>query len=183
MSKAQEQNSLSQNSTRKQKTNKHSTKSLTETKKWYDEYPDVYAFKTTPVSEVLLDRLFQELLDWAESNEDALKITEFFLRKRIGSDTVARFRARDKKYDDAYNHALQLIGNRREIGALKRKLDSGIVAYTMAHYDPSWVKLAEWRAALKKESEGQQGNNITVVMETFPSSELVPQKRISKESE
>lgn len=165
----------------KVKRSRPSLKQIPANKKWYELYDDIYAYTTTPISEVFLDRLFQELVEWAESDEDALKITQFFLRKRISSDSVKRFRARDKKYDQAFQHALAVIGNRREIGALKNKFNAGIVGITMPRYDKEWVELLEWKAAIQKSADGQQAGAITVVMESFPSGNLVPPKTIQEE--
>lgn len=155
----------------KVKKSRSSLKQIPANKKWYELYDDIYAYTTTPISEVFLDRLFQELIDWVEQDEDALKITQFFLRKRISSDTVKRFRARDKKYEQAFQHALAVIGNRREIGALKNKFNANIVGITMPRYDKDWVELIEWKASVQKKDGDASGQQITVVMQPLVSEE------------
>ena len=76
----------------------------------------------------------------------------------------------------AYRAALQIIGDRREVGGLKKKLDPGMISTTMPHYDQDWKDLAEWRSKLTKDEQEGKGN-VTIVMEKFPNSDLVPEKK------
>lgn len=129
----------------------------------YDQYIDFGSFKEKPVSEAFIEHLGQELVEWAIQDEDALKITQFFTKKRIYSSDIARWRERSKKFDGAYRFALTVIGDRRELGALRKKLDGGMVSATMSLYDSEWKNLIEWKAQLKENSGVNREKELVVV--------------------
>jgi hypothetical protein len=78
---------------------------------------------------------------------------------------------------EARDYALCALGDRREVGGLKRKYDPGIIARTQAYYSDAWRFLEEWRSDMRKADENQSEQKITVILEAFPSSDLVPNKR------
>jgi hypothetical protein len=55
---------------------------------------------------------------------------------------------------------------RRENGGLRKQFDSGLVSFTMPHYDPTWKELAEWKAKLKSDAEQEQVPT-TVIFKKF----------------
>lgn len=141
----------------------------------YDNYRDMLTFRMKPVSDHFIDKLAQELVDWARNNEDALKLTQFFVQKGIDISNLYRWEERNETLKTAHEFALMCIGARREIGAIKKKYDAGIIASTMAHYDPSWKDLEEWRAMLRRK-ELEQNQTKFVVIERFPSIDSVPER-------
>ena len=142
----------------------------------YDEYRDMTSFRVKPVSDHFIDKLAQALVSWACDNEDALKLTQFFIQRRIDISYLYRWEQRSENLKMAHEFALMCIGARREIGALKRKYDAGIVASTMAHYDKSWKELEEWRAKLRNK-ELEDNKTMVVVMERFPEIDSVPARQ------
>ena len=163
---------------RKDKNTDHSKKEQVVPKSRFDEYVDLFTLKEVVVTEEWVEKFSQQMLSDVIKDENIVKLSQYFRLRGINSSTIARWSDKYPKFALAYKEALLAVGDRREINGLWKEMDGGMVSYTMAHYDPSWVKLAEWRAALRKESEGQSGNNITVVMEGYPSSDLVPPKKI-----
>jgi hypothetical protein len=157
------------------KTPQPTTEAPAKPKYMYDEYYDYFTFKMRPVSDQWIDALAHELLDWATTNDNAFKITQFYHMKGIGSDDIKRWRERNKNLDVAYVRALEMLGNRREIGAIKGKLKEGIVLSSMPMYDKKWKSLAEWRAALRNKSEEEK--TVKVLLEHIPSSDIVPDKK------
>lgn len=141
----------------------------------HDEYLDMFTMRQRPVNDAFIDKLAEDLMHWALNDEDALKLTQFYVAKGIWTGDMKRWEARNEKLAKAHQQALIILGNRRETGGLKKKYDAGIVSSTMAHFDPDWKQLAEWRSKLKGEGEGD--GKITVVIDAMPSSNLVPDKK------
>lgn len=154
--------------TKKSKTPQNSTHQPKLSKTIWEDYFNMTTFKMSPVSDVFLEKLAADLCQWALHDEEALKLNTFFAERGIHQHTAEVWRKRNKKLDSAYSFAKQCIGDRREMGGLKRKLDSGMVSTTMAHYDSDWKALAEWRAKLKAETEGAAIEAKVVVLERFP---------------
>ena len=164
--------------TRKTKPPQNSTPADKLSKTIWQDYFNMTTFKMSPVSDVFIDRLAADLVQWALHDENALKLNTFFAERGIHQNTAQTWRERNKKLDDAYSFAKQCIGDRREMGGLKRKYDSGIVSSTMAHYDQDWKALAEWRAKMKAENETPSVEAKIVVLEKFPESDKVPPRRL-----
>jgi len=157
-----------------------SVKAKKDKKEWtyFDEYFDFNSFKKKPVSEQWLMELAKRLVFWARDNEDALILNQFFTDEGIGKSTVANWKKRNERFNMSYDFAKQLIGIRREVGALKKKLDTHMIMFTMPQYSESWKELEEWRSSLKvKEQEKVGDRKITIVMEKFPTTNIVPEKQ------
>lgn len=146
----------------------------------FDEYFDMFSFKTKPVSDTFIDHIAQELVTWVLSDDKAYKLSQFYVKKGIGSDDIKRWENRNKNLLRAHAFALEVLSIRREIGALERKLDPGMVRYTMPHYDKTWKELEEWRAKLKELQQFENEGTKFVVLQPTPSSDIVPPKKISE---
>jgi len=132
----------------------------------FDEYKDMRSFQKKIVNQAFFDKLALELLDWAENDEMALKLSQFYIKKGIWDGDFYRFCEKSDNLKRAHIWAMQMIGNRREVLGLQKKIDPGMVSYTMAHYDKTWKDLAEWRAAISKDKE--ETKQTVVVIEKFP---------------
>lgn len=143
--------------------------------KKFDEYHDMFSFRLKPVSDAYIDSVAEELVKWALSDTDALVLQEFYIKKGMNSNDMKRWCGRNENLLHAHKFSLMILGVRREKGGLKKQLDAGMVSYTMAHYCDVWKFLAEWRSKMTKD-EGQTTGKLTIHMEDFPSSPLVPEK-------
>jgi hypothetical protein len=78
---------------------------------------------------------------------------------------------------EAISIARQIICNRRERLGLMNKFNSSIVMGTYALYDP------EYRAYRKEisQKEGQGESKVIVVLDKYPETETVPEKRDERE--
>jgi len=146
--------------------------------KYFGEYKDFFTHKMTPVSERFLDRLAEDILNWAITEKKAYTTDKFWYTKGISPRVAARWRERYKPLSDAYNDAQIMIGIRREEGSLTKVLDSNTFFRTAYFYSPAFVKTAEWQAELKqKHDEKTQQNNIQWMLDKFPDSKIVPKKK------
>lgn len=143
----------------------------------YDDYLNLFTWKKMPVDDRFKDMLAQKLIKWAKEDENALKLSQFFLDNGISDDVVERWEKKHEGLRLAKKVAKQLIGNRREVGAMNRQFDSSMVKFTMPLYDPDWKGVEEWKSKLRVENEVQNESRI-VVIEKYPDSPLVPVKKV-----
>lgn len=161
------------NPSRKRKTSEKNSVPKTS---WIEDYLDGYSFRMKPVNERFLRDLAKELVDWAEKDDDALTLEEFYTRKRIPSRTFEGWYRFDW-FKQAKDLALSFIGIRREKATLKRKLDAGTNNYMMPYYSSEWKKIVEWRQQLRNESQNNGTGSVNVYLEKFESSDLVPERK------
>jgi hypothetical protein len=128
---------------------------------------DIFFFKRVPVSDDYLRKLAFELVSWVLKDDKALKITQFRTSRHICRKTWDTWVKRSPELQDANDFALEVIGDRREIGGLEKRFDSSIVAYTMPHYDPVWKELVAWKASLQDKERNQQAQNFIIQMPSF----------------
>jgi hypothetical protein len=127
---------------------------------WIDEYRDFFTHRMHPVSDAFIRKLSADLIEYAETTEDLLRIEAFFTKKRIPATTCVRWREKFPEFKAAYEAAKSVLGMRREDGALRKGWSTGVVMNTMALYDDEYRKLREWEARLRDQES--TGNNITI---------------------
>ena len=142
--------------------------------RWCD-YKDIFG-ETHPMSVDGIAKLAAELVQWANTDEEAWKVSQFYLSKNIGVRTWMEWVNKYPVLKDAQDDAKAAIGNRREIGALKNKLSTAIVNYTMPIYDVEWKLESERIAALKKKEEDTK-SNFVINLQPIPSSNMVPDRK------
>jgi len=142
------------------KTTKSSTKKKKSATKVIDQYRDIFTFRMRPVSEAFLERLAKDMVDWAYNDDNALKITTFYISKGISATTMNRWYKRNEILKLAHDIALMIIGDRREIGAIKNKYNTSLVMSQMAKYDSSWWELEKKRAQLRADTKKQEESNV-----------------------
>lgn len=150
------------------------TTSSRESTKVVDLYDDLFTMREMPVSEALIDRVFQEAYEAVIVKGTVLKLSQYFRKLGIPWVTVKRWREKFPWVEEKYQELLQGVGDNREVGGLTKKLDAGMVQFSMPMYDPDWKQNVEWRSKLKAEND-QQGS-VTVVMQPIEKSDLVPDK-------
>lgn len=117
---------------------------------WDDQYLCMFTLRQKPICDAVLEKWGAELLDWAKNCDDALKLSQFCTLKGLTMDDLLRFSKRNQVFNTAYQRAKAMLGDRREMGALKKKYDTNITAFMMPHYDKDWKDMAEWKAKLNK---------------------------------
>ncbi|MBW1678413.1 MAG: hypothetical protein JRJ79_17935, partial [Deltaproteobacteria bacterium] len=151
------------------KTLNNNTKEYNPTMSVAEVYKDLFTLRQKPISDAFIDRLALELIEWAMKDDTALKLTQFIFSKGIPSMTFYRWVNKYETLKLVKDTALELIGNRREIGALKNKLNASLVMNQMAKYDKSWKDLEVWRAELKARTQvnAPTDTRYTFVLEDF----------------
>ena len=142
----------------------HTTKKkqVPRTESQWDEYLNTLSLKMEPAGDAFFKRIPIELITWAQENKSAYRLTQFLNMKGIPRGTWFKWCESKPLIKEAHEIALSLIADRREIGALERRLDSTMVKHTMPMYDKEWKALEEWRAKISNNEE-QSGNKIVVI--------------------
>lgn len=133
--------------------------------KLFEEVFDIFTLKMKPISITFVEQLGQQFVKYALEDDNALKAMAFFRAKGYGTDDIRRWKERSIKFASAYELGKEIIGDRREIGGLKKKYDAGMITTSMPIYDREWKEQAEWKANLTKEKE--QPTTKIVVIEKF----------------
>lgn len=141
--------------------------------KW-SSYLDLISFRQKPINPAFIEKLAAEEVAWALNTEDALVFEEFLMLKGIGQSTFYKWLHAHESLAKAHNFAMMVIGVRREKGAINRKFDANIILKSLPIYSESWRNLEEWRSKL---TEKANAGNVTVIMEQFPSSDEVKEKK------
>jgi hypothetical protein len=134
-----------------------------------DMYLDLFTLREMPISEAAIERLAKEVLEWPDISKKQT-MTEFFKKKGISSATFWRWTQKFPILKEAYEQAMQYLGDNREAGAagfLKRKLDPTMIKPVMFKYSEIWRELRDEDMALKKQLQNDTSKNITIVMEDF----------------
>jgi len=150
-------------------------KNVVPIKPFNEEYLNLFTDMHCPVNEDYIRRVATELRTWAINDKDALKVIQYRHLKAIDDKSWERWLAKYEFLRDAQKEAERAIGARREIGGLTKKYDSSMIQYSMPHYDKDWKANVEWRSNLK--AEQQNAGTQVVVIEKFPDSKLVPEKK------
>jgi hypothetical protein len=154
------------------KTKKHIISKNIDTTKLspYASLRNMNSWRLTPVSDTFLDKFCEDLMSWS-FQEDAFCLTQFLryygIHEQVFYDWV-------KKYEQVkYAHwvAMSNLGDKREIGALTKKYDSGTVEKVMAVYSSVWAAAEVRRSKLRREEQGDSFEDLTNCVR-----ELVEQK-------
>jgi len=135
------------------KTKSYSDKKIMTKAKFYEEHLCLNTWKMTPITEAWLDALAQDLYTWARDDDNALKLTQFYTTRGIANATMMKWIEVSPKLKAAHAAALQMIGDRRELGVIHRKYDSAMIAPMMYYYDNAWKQNAQWREDLKAKAK------------------------------
>lgn len=168
------------------KKSKQSTKPTTTAKTkniepWihFDDYVNIIDGKRHPISEQGLDRLGKDLLQWSQ-NDNVLVLEDFFRSHGIPEMTYRDWKKKNTLFRLRYETAKGYIGSRREQGAIKRAYSERMILNSMPKFDASWSELEEWRSGLKTKENAMSKQNITVVMDKFPS---IDDKKVNDDGE
>lgn len=155
--------------------------STNETPKFF-EYLDIYSFRMKPANENFVRNLAVKLVEWAKTDDNAFKLSQFYLNEGITRRDFYNWIERFDFLKDAHDTALMFLGDRREVGAIKRKLDTQMISFAMPNYDPQWREMVTWRAKLKAEQQAEVSQAPKmIVLERYPESPLVPSKLTPEE--
>lgn len=130
-----------------------------------EEYLDMMSNKMAPATSQTIEKYAIKFYLWTKDNKQALRMHEFCSLVGISRRTLLRWRNKYTIFDEYYEEGMLNLADRREIGAINRIYDPGMIRSSMAFYDPEWLEAEERRAKLNDGNPGK--GNVTVVMQSF----------------
>lgn len=117
-----------------------------------------------------VDELAVQLREFV-MKDDVYRITQFLNYKGITSEDYYTWVEKHQCMRNAHNHALSIIADRREVGAITGKLKESAIMPYMGMYDKDFKKFMEWKATLTKKDDEKNETKI-VVIERYPDTGL-----------
>jgi hypothetical protein len=139
----------------------------------WEEYLSTISFQMQPANHATKLRLAIELSTWVRENEKAYTLSQFYTMKGIPHDVYYQWASDCLELREANRLALEIMGDRREIGALENRLNSMIARFILPQYKREWREQEVFRATLQRES-GESRGMLTVVLDSVEESDLVP---------
>ena len=159
-------------------TDNNSTQPL-EKVKIIDHYPDLFFLQSKPVNEAFIQRVAERMIEWAKK-PTSYRITQFFNEEGIPSTYIYRWMEIHPNLKLAHEYAFSMIADRREIGALEKRLDGVTMREMQPIWDPVYKSLLEWKSKLAKQEQMQ--GNVQVIIQKFPELEQDEGKRLATTS-
>lgn len=123
------------------------------TSPWLEEYQDCFTFQTKPVTQMFLERLSHDLIEWAKTNKRALRLSQFYIHKGIPKNTFFRWCDKYPILRGAKETAMSLMADRREIGAIVKKYEKTVILLNIHQYDSDWDATNKYHSDLKVDNE------------------------------
>ena len=99
----------------------------------------------------------------ARNNESIITFKQLICGMGIPSTTLYELTQKYEKLKEDIQVAKDIIGVRREIGALNREFSEKIVMRSAHFYDKDWESIDRYHASLGNELEGKAETKIIVI--------------------
>lgn len=121
-----------------------------------------------------LEYIAELIPEWLD-NEDAITAESFYLSKNISTSTFDEWLKKCPSLQQAWDIAIERIGERRERRGLEGKYNASLVSSTMALYNK---KYRAWKLQERKSAEEGSKQTIVVVRDKMPETDEVKCKAI-----
>jgi hypothetical protein len=115
------------------------------------EYRDFRDFKMKPATEGFIERLGRALIQWAEVEPQAYKLNQFLRLQGLAAEQFYDWVLKYPELKAAHGYAMKCIGDRRELGALEKRISENMVLKTLYIYDPTHAQARQDEIDAKKE--------------------------------
>lgn len=141
------------------KTNNISTKDKKTTKRASPiTDPDcIYSWRTIPVSEAMVEKIAEELLEWPAKNPEAKTITEFYLSKGLTRSTYNRLVNRHEVLGEAHEITMRRLGERLWGRAVDNQAQWKPVHFMLHNYAQEFKESDAYHTDIKIQEERQRG--------------------------
>jgi hypothetical protein len=145
-----------------------------------DEWLNFNTYEKGILTTLSIERLARELVEWARTNPEAIKINQFLEERGIHIRSWNRWCTKYEVLRDARDHAKMILGNRREHGVMTRKYEPTSTNFMMLNYDDDWVDTMKLKTGLTNKDGDSGGGPQIVVIEKYPDSPMVPTRVIDE---
>ena len=136
------------------------------------EYFCMKEMQPKPVTMNFLKLMAEMLIEWV-NDEDVVTFNEFFQYAHIGSGTFHNYVDRCPELKRAHAYALDVLGGRREAGAMRRRLDTNAVWKCQYQYGKNYKDAMEYAAKLAKKEDMDEGGTKIVLIEKMVTDPLM----------
>lgn len=116
-----------------------------------------------PVTHTHLKSLAKKLYQWSDTAE-GLNILEFYQAVGISKTAFHEYLDKSPELKAAHSYALDAIGTRRDVGAMKKKYDTNAVWRSQYQYGSQYREAMEFAAKLAKRDEDHDAGGTKIVV-------------------
>jgi hypothetical protein len=131
-----------------------------------DDYD--YYMHDGKIADKFKERKGTECIAWLLANPSVTSLRPYWISQRINPEVAEDWTKTNEKFKRQWAFMKQIIGDRREDGALKRQFAEKTHLFTAAHYLREYRDLEEWRTAIKAAQENDN-EPLKILIEKFTS--------------
>lgn len=114
-------------------------KTVHENNDWPINWKEKYLFwNQRKIPLAAIEDLAEHMIEVVLSDRSIITLSELCLRHYITPEDAENYCEKSSKFRRAYMFVKRYIGNNRELGALRKQLESSMVKFMQGVYDPSW---------------------------------------------
>lgn len=132
------------------------------TKSEWREYLNIHSLQMCPANNAFKERLAHELVKYVYENQSVFFIGDFLDLKGIFEDDYYDMLKECELLAKAHKVAKSIIGRRRELGALMKRLSERTVHFTMSLYSKEWDELEQKRAKLASDDASKETKYVVI---------------------
>ena len=121
------------------------------------------------VADTFIVRKGNEFIAWILKNDKVTTMRPFWHLQGIHPDLAEDWTKRNSTFKQQWAFAKDIIGDRREDGALHKTLAERTHLFTASHYLKEYRALEEWREAIKAANDNGNTEPLKILIEKFSS--------------
>ena len=136
-----------------------------------------FSLRQIPISKARVEQIIDELESWYDRNPTAKYVHEFYYAMGISDDTYLRLRKKHPRLQQLHEITMRRLGHKLYANAVDCKANWNAVKFMIHHYAPEFKEAREYEAQLSKKDDVTDRGPQFIVIDQFPSSDLVPVKK------
>lgn len=137
-----------------------------------------------PPTNAMIETLADEYMDTVREDEEILTIYDYVVKKGVTQSVWYDYIKKYPVLAEAHDFVKMCIAARRERGAMKRTLDSSAVFKAQSFYSPTYKEALRFNSELRLKDEDIPSNQkLTIVMQPFPTTDIVPPKKVRSQED
>lgn len=127
---------------------------------FYQTYRHMQSWRENTLSDAFVEKMCLALMEWSEL-PDSLCLTQFLRFWGVPEKLFYRWLPKFPDLQDAHWYAMTNLGDRREIGAIKRQYDAGIIEKSLAVYSSAFAAGKAYDSKLRHEEQSDSYEDLT----------------------
>lgn len=138
----------------------------------------VNSYSKVPKDTPTINQYADEMVEWFYSNKTAVNLDKFPLSKRLSPFRFYKLAENNPYFEEALEVCRYLISDHIQDGWSSKELDSSFCKEMLPKYDKDykeWIRM-KIIAAMEARKEQKDPSNLTVIVEAFPTTAIVPER-------